>query len=884
VCRALFRAKTLHHAAVTPAADTIAYWRFESGALLSDTAGHASGPHHLLNQGSNNANDSVTLASQTGGSAFLNPIPLTGASNTRAALFTRAESDLFTVPFHPAFATDEFTMEAIVHYKDHGRDQTICGNIVTDGGAELFISGPGFASNKLSILLTGPVSATSLATVIQFGPTLTLNTSYYVAVTVSYNCGRVFFWTKNLTTGGDVVGWDTDLISGPVGIGLPGDFRIGGKDNGEFQGIIDEVRWSNAALGVPQLLASSGSLPVVTIAATDAIAGESGADTGTLTVTRTGATTQPLAVAYQVCEFADFNPVNIFNHLGTSVVIPAGSASANIVLTAFENNWSTDTFRATVVLNAADGYVIGPQGRAVIAILDNEIAQSVEVRASDSFAAETGGNIATFAVTRNGSTATALQVSYSMSGSAASGSDYTAFPGSVTIPAGVNTVLLNVLPVDDVAEEGDETVTITLSASPAYTIDAPSAQATIGDSDRVVTLQATDSSANETGADPGTFTVTRTGSSVNALTVNFSQSRTTATQGTDFAAIGNSVVIPAGSASAVITVTPVDDATSEGVEKVVLTLSSNAAYSIGTPNSGSVFISDNDRLVTVAATDAAANETGPDVGTFTFTRSGNLTGSLAIRYTVAGTADAAVDFLTLTGDATIPSGSASVTVDITPVADAIAEGNETVVMTLLPNAAYTLGIQNQATLTIAEGGVVLPTVSITATDTTAAEAGLFAGQYTIARTGATTAPLIVNYAVSGSAVAGADFIALNGAVTILAGQASATLVLTPLEDQLIEGSETVIVTLTPNAAYSVGVPVSATVTISDNDTSSGVVTFNGNNVNVNFSGLQSGVSYTVQRSYNLQTWTNLSQVTSISPIFSEAKPVGQSKVYYRLRR
>ena len=80
-------------------------------------------------------------------------------------------------------------------------------------------------------------------------------------------------------------------------------------------------------------------------------------------------------------------------------------------------------------------------------------------------------------------------------------------------------------------------------------------------------------------------------------------------------------MIAAGQSSATVTVTPIDDADFEGDETVALTLTANAAYSVGTPGAATITITDNDvATVTVAATDAAASEAGPDAGTFTVTR------------------------------------------------------------------------------------------------------------------------------------------------------------------------------------------------------------------------------------------------------------------------
>ena len=222
--------------------------------------------------------------------------------------------------------------------------------------------------------------------------------------------------------------------------------------------------------------------------------------------------------------------------------------------------------------------------------------------------------------------------------------------------------------------------------------------------------------------------------------------------------------------------------------------------------------------VTISATDPNASEAGPDSGIFTVTRSGSTSGALTVNYTVSGTASAGSDYTALAGSVTLASGSASATITVTPVDDTAVEGNETVTVTLSSNAAYSVGSPSSATITIADNDGSAPTVSISAPDPNASEAGSDAGTFTVTRSGSTSGALTVNYTVSGTASAGSDYTALAGSVTLASGAASATITVTPIDDTAVEGNETVIVTLSSNAAYSVGSPSSATITIADNDT------------------------------------------------------------------
>src|SRR6185503_8069692 len=110
----------------------------------------------------------------------------------------------------------------------------------------------------------------------------------------------------------------------------------------------------------------------------------------------------------------------------------------------------------------------------------------------------------------------------------------------------------------------------------------------------------------------------------------------------------------------------------------------------------------------------------------------------------------------------------------------------------------------------------LPVVTIAATDNTATEGTPSdTGTFTVSRTGSTASSLTVFYSVSGTATAGSDFQTIPLSILIPAGQSSAGITVTTMDDALVEGDETVIVTLSPNAAYTVGSPSSATVTIKD---------------------------------------------------------------------
>jgi subtilase family protein/Big-like domain-containing protein/Calx-beta domain-containing protein len=110
------------------------------------------------------------------------------------------------------------------------------------------------------------------------------------------------------------------------------------------------------------------------------------------------------------------------------------------------------------------------------------------------------------------------------------------------------------------------------------------------------------------------------------------------------------------------------------------------------------------------------------------------------------------------------------------------------------------------------------TVTIAATDASAAENPLDGGLFTISRSD-TAGNMTVFYAVDpGGTADSSDYLeSLSGSVLIVDGQSSATIAITPVDDDEEEGDETLTLSLDAGAGYVVGSPDNATVTIADDD-------------------------------------------------------------------
>ena len=111
-----------------------------------------------------------------------------------------------------------------------------------------------------------------------------------------------------------------------------------------------------------------------------------------------------------------------------------------------------------------------------------------------------------------------------------------------------------------------------------------------------------------------------------------------------------------------------------------------------------------------------------------------------------------------------------------------------------------------------------PIVRICAVQPFATEAPqLTPARLLVTRTGDTTAPLVVNLTLGGSATNGVDYQTIPATLTIPAGQSAANLFIVPKSDALPEGAETVFVAIAASGEYATGAPRAAGARIVDND-------------------------------------------------------------------
>lgn len=213
----------------------------------------------------------------------------------------------------------------------------------------------------------------------------------------------------------------------------------------------------------------------------------------------------------------------------------------------------------------------------------------------------------------------------------------------------------------------------------------------------------------------------------------------------------------------------------------------------------------------IAATNFGDATEGGANGYMRFTRDGDLSQSLTITYVAGGTADSGDDYPALSDSVAFAPNPATVDEAIVPVDDTIPEYDESVVFTIQIGQNFTIGPQGTATVFIHDNETP---VVIVETITDAVEGGN-AGIIRFVRLGDLTPALNVNFTLSGTATSGEDYTPIGTQIAIAGGAWSAEIDVAANQDNLFEGTETVITTITGGYDYTLGTTNSTSLPIVD---------------------------------------------------------------------
>lgn len=199
----------------------------------------------------------------------------------------------------------------------------------------------------------------------------------------------------------------------------------------------------------------------------------------------------------------------------------------------------------------------------------------------------------------------------------------------------------------------------------------------------------------------------------------------------------------------------------------------------------------------------------------------DLTAPLTVHLTATGTATPGVHYQAFPASIVIPAGAREVALPFTPLASGQSYGELTVGLTLTAHATYIAPDPTASFLLEDTASAGQPRVSVTATTPLASEDGPTPGEFTLSRTGSTDTPLTITYSLGGTA-APSRYQPLSGQAIFPVGAATTTVILTPIDDATPQLSQTVTISVVAGSGYvpSIQDPVTATVTLRDNDITS----------------------------------------------------------------
>ncbi|WP_339726574.1 Calx-beta domain-containing protein [Maribacter stanieri] len=432
--------------------------------------------------------------------------------------------------------------------------------------------------------------------------------------------------------------------------------------------------------------------------------------------------------------------------------------------------------------------------------------------------------------------------------------DYEALSGFIFMADGQETAFIEVDDiVDDIEYEGDETVTVRLTNGPGYSLPFINSSSTliIEDND-LPSFTVTENGVNTETSEPNleeTFTVVLDYEPTDDVFLDIVVSDATEAEVDDVSLRfrPSNWDVPQ-----TVTVSGVDDDDVDGTQAYTVTISIDPVDSafeyqnVASQIINATNLDDDVYITSIQSTTATARENPITNGVFTvgLRSSSNPTGSfianttgapIIVNFSRTGTATSGADFNDIGTSVSIPNGQSAGLITVVPINDIIVENNETIILTLASGIGYEVSPQNRDTVTIVSEDVNI-TAEITASDATAAESNgsVSPGEFTVSLSAPnnTGSPIIVNYAITGTAANSTDYTTINiNAVSIAPGEQEAEIDILPIDDQIQEGTETVILTLSAGTGYELGATITRTATVQINDNDQATLTISNESIN-----------------------------------------------------
>lgn len=419
-----------------------------------------------------------------------------------------------------------------------------------------------------------------------------------------------------------------------------------------------------------------------------------------ITVALSKAVEKDVKISYTVSGTATGSSTDYILSNG-DLTIAAGKTTGVIPLVISNDSIQEGDETVVITLVSATEVTLGTQKIHTYTIKDDD-QSGVGFEVATSSGAESATSV-NFRIILSASSTQAVSVNYTVSGTATGGGvDYTLANGTATIPAGQTNTDITATIVNDSTIETGETIIVTLSNPVGAALSINTVHTyTINDNDQPTIGFGSSTSAGAESIASTLIPVSLSAASVSETSVSFTVTGTATGGGTDYTLANGTLTIPAGQTTANVTLTVVNDTTDELDETVIITLSSPVNATLSATPTHTYTIQDNDNPTvqfSSASASALENATPVLVGV---TLSATPAAEVQVTYTVTGTATGGgVDYTLANGTLTVPVGQISANISLVIVDDAIADPNETVIVTLTNPTNASLGSTTTYTYTI----------------------------------------------------------------------------------------------------------------------------------------------------------------------------------------
>ncbi|MBE0611948.1 MAG: IPT/TIG domain-containing protein [Dehalococcoidia bacterium] len=443
-------------------------------------------------------------------------------------------------------------------------------------------------------------------------------------------------------------------------------------------------------------------------------------DTAQIVINRTGGT-ENVQITATVTDGTAVSPTHYINPGPVQFIFTVpGSNTATLQVGTVEDLVQNVDRTFSVTLTVPGSSTPGITS-AVVTIVDDDGPSTYSYQSAAVSFSE-GTSNAAVTVLRSGSTANPQSVDCQVTGAgtATPGVDFTVVDGTANFGVGATsaTCTFNIL-ADAFPAEGEnivlgftnavggigaggsnQTMTITITDAPTGTVQFSQSNYTVTE-----------------GVGTATFAVTRTGGSNGGISAFCSTTAGTADANIDYIQVVNQSLtwVNGETTTKFCQVQIIQDGTIESSEQFGLQLSGG---NVGSPSTATVTINDDDGVgvLQFSSTTYTGAETGGAI-TITVTRTGSTTGQVTVDFATnpsGSTATAGVDYFATSGTLIWSNGDGtSKSFTVTPIADGLAEGTETVNLVLSnPTGGASLGAQSTAVLNITDSTTIPVITSI----------------------------------------------------------------------------------------------------------------------------------------------------------------------------